>query len=256
MNTAVGCVSFAERVDDMPRFFVDPVPGDHARIGGQDAHHIARVLRMRAGESLMLCDGVGTDYRSIVETVVDGEVTVKILERIPTQSEPSVRVTLYQGLPKSEKMDWIIQKCVEIGVDRVVPVAMTRSIVRLKPDEGTKKQARWQKIAAEAAGQSGRGCIPRVEAPLTLKQALQQLKSVPAVVFYEGGGQPLSQLVEKDMTELAIVVGPEGGFDEAEIDLLKENGAQMATLGKRILRCETAPLVALSVIMQLTENMN
>ncbi|MBR2338559.1 MAG: 16S rRNA (uracil(1498)-N(3))-methyltransferase [Clostridia bacterium] len=240
----------------MPRFFVQPISDDHACVTGQDAHHIARVLRMREGEGLTLCDGMGTDYRCEIETIADGEVGVKVLERTSTESEPSVRVTLYQGLPKSEKMDWIIQKCVEIGVARVVPVAMARSIVRLKPDEGTKKQARWQKIAAEAACQSGRGCIPRVDAPVSLKQVIAQLEDTPAIVFYEGGGKPLAQLVNADMTELSIFIGPEGGFDVGEIEMLQESGVQIATLGKRILRCETAPMVAMAVIMQLTENMN
>lgn len=240
----------------MPRFFVTPFSGDYAYIEGQDAHHIARALRMRVGETLTLCDGAGTDFLGEIESISDGQVRVKVRESMPTISEPSIRVTLYQGLPKSEKMEWIIQKSVEIGVARIVPVSMARSIVRLKEDESAKKQGRWQKIAAEAAGQSGRGIIPAVESPLTLRQAMEQAKKAPAIVFYEGGGQPLSQLVTPEITELSVFVGPEGGFDPAEIDLLKENGVSVATLGNRILRCETAPLVAMSVIMQLTENMN
>lgn len=240
----------------MPRFFIEPVTGDVACVSGQDAHHIARVLRMRVGEPLTLCDSEGTDYHCTVEAIAEGEVTARILRREPTESEPTVKVTLYQGLPKSEKMDLIVQKCVEIGITKVVPVAMARSIVRLKADEGAKKAARWQKIAAEAAGQSGRGIVPQVAEPITLKQAIAELGDTAAVVFYEGGGVPVSQVVTAETGEVAMFIGPEGGFDAAEIEQLQAAGVTVATLGKRILRCETAPLVALSVIMQITGNMN
>lgn len=240
----------------MPRFFIEPVTGEIARVSGQDAHHIARVLRMRIGEPLTLCDSAGTDYHCTVEAITDGEVTARILRRTPTESEPAAKVTLYQGLPKSEKMDLIVQKCVEIGVARVVPVAMARSIVRLKADDGAKKAARWQKIAAEAAGQSGRGIIPEVTTPITLGQAIAELGDTAAVVFYEGGGVPVSQAIGENTEKVAMFIGPEGGFDPAEIRQLQAAGVTVATLGKRILRCETAPLVALSVIMQITGNMN
>ncbi len=240
----------------MPRFFVQPTAGDTVHIAGQDAHHIARVLRMRVGESLTLCDGAGEDYHCTVEAISDGDVTARIMEREPTASEPTVQVTLYQGLPKSEKMDWIVQKCVEIGIGAIVPVSMARSIVRLKGEEGAKKAARWQKIAAEAAGQSGRGRIPTVTEPVTLKQAIAGLGQTPAVVFYEGGGVPVAATVNVETKEVAIFIGPEGGFEPAEIEQLQAAGVTVATLGKRILRCETAPLVALSVIMQITGNMN
>lgn len=239
----------------MPRFFISPVSGDRATVTGQDAHHIARVLRMRAGETLTLCDGEGVDYFCEVESLSSDSVELRILDRSPSVTEPTVAVTLYQGLPKSEKMDLIVQKAVEIGVTRIVPVAMARSIVKLKADEGEKKQSRWQKIAAEAAGQSGRGRIPLVESPISFARAAQQMGDGSAIAFYEGGGQPLSRLVNTDTRELSVIVGPEGGFEPFEIAQLQENGVHIATLGKRILRCETAPLTALSVIMYLTGNM-
>lgn len=238
----------------MPRFFVETVSGDTAVITGADAHHIARVLRMRIGEPLVLCDGKGMDYHSEIQAVDDREVVLRVTSRTATVSEPSVQVTLYQGLPKSEKMDWIVQKAVELGVARIVPVAMLRSVVKLSAADGEKKRVRWQKIAAEAAGQSGRGCIPVVEAPLSLKQVAAQLQQ-PTVVFYEGGGEPLSRHINRTTPSVSVVIGPEGGFDSAEIEALTANGAVVATLGKRILRCETAPIAALSVIMQLTGNM-
>ena len=144
----------------------------------------------------------------------------------------------------------------EIGVTRIVPVAMSRCVVKLTAADGAKKQDRWQKIAASAAKQSGRGIIPQVEAPISFDTLIKTLKQEYAITFYEGGGQPLSSLVNEDTRAVSMVIGPEGGFDFSEIEKLEQAGAHTATLGKRILRCETAPMVALSVIMQLTGNMN
>ncbi len=239
----------------MPRFFVEPFDGDVAVVTGADAHHLARVLRVRIGEPLTLCDGQGTDYLGEVSAVSPEAVEVSIAERRPTIAEPTAAVTLYQGLPKSEKMDFIVQKAVELGAVRVMPVSTARSIVRLKGDEGAKKQARWQKIAAEAAGQSGRGIIPEVGEVLSFAKALERLKNEHAVVCYEGGGVPLSQTVDTQTESISVFIGPEGGFDVAEIEKLREIGVQPVTLGNRILRCETAPVVALSVVMQLSGNL-
>ncbi len=240
----------------MSRFFIAPFDGDTAVLTGQDAHHVARVLRMRVGEELTLCDGAGTDYVCRITAVDSGEVQAQVLYRTPTESEPTTAVTLYQGLPKSEKMDLIVQKCVEIGITRIVPVATARSIVKLNAAEGAKKQARWQKIAASAAEQSGRGIVPEVAEPMSFAAALKEMERENAVVFYEGGGEPLSALVSEETRQVSLVIGPEGGFEAEEIERLRSVGAAVATLGKRILRCETAPLVALSVVMQLTGNMN
>lgn len=240
----------------MSRFFVAPFTEDTAVLTGQDAHHVSRVLRMRVGEELTLCDGAGTDYVCRITALDHDEVQAQVLYRTPTESEPTTAVTLYQGLPKSEKMDLIVQKCVEIGITRIVPVATARSIVKLNVAEGIKKQARWQKIAASAAEQSGRGIVPEVAEPLSFKAALEAMKTENTVVFYEGGGEALSALVNENTRQVSLVIGPEGGFEAEEIQRLREVGATVATLGKRILRCETAPLVALSVVMQLTGNMN
>lgn len=240
----------------MSRFFVAPFDGDVAVLTGQDAHHISRVLRMRVGEELTLCDGAGTDYVCRITMVDNAEVQAQVLYRRPTESEPTTTVTLYQGLPKSEKMDLIVQKCVEIGITRIVPVATARSIVKLNAAEGAKKQARWQKIAASAAEQSGRGIIPEVAEPMSFAAALREMEQENTVVFYEGGGEALSALINEETRQVSLVIGPEGGFEAEEIERLHTVGAKVATLGKRILRCETAPLVALSVVMQLTGNMN
>lgn len=239
----------------MSRFFVAPFEGDTTVIGGQDAHHITRVLRMQVGDSLTLCDARGMDYACEILSLGD-EVTLRVRERVPSATEPSTAVTLYQGLPKSEKMEWIIQKCVEIGIARIVPVAMSRCVVKLSGVDGEKKRARWQKIAASAAEQSGRGIIPEVAAPISFDALVKNLRGQHAITFYEGGGAPLSDLVDVQTRAVSMVIGPEGGFSLEEIDTLRQNGVHLATLGKRILRCETAPLVALSVIMQLSGNMN
>lgn len=238
----------------MPRFFIDGTADGRAYIAGADALHIAKALRMRPGEALTLCDGKGTDFDGVLETVTDRQVTVRISASRPSQAEPTLAVTLYQGLPKGDKMDWIIQKAVELGVTAVVPVATRRSVARLE-EKTDKKQERWQRIAAEAAGQCGRGMLPSVERPLSWSQALSRLSGEPALVFYEGGGRPLRELVTPSTRRLSVFVGPEGGFDPEEIDAIRRQGGGVATLGPRILRCETAPLAALTLLMHLSGNM-
>ena len=238
----------------MPRFFIDGAADGRAYITGADALHIAKALRMRPGEAMTLCDGKGTDFDGVLETVTDRQVTVRITASRPSQAEPTLAVTLYQGLPKGDKMDWIVQKAVELGVTAVVPVATRRSVARLE-GKADKKQERWQRSAAEAAGQCGRGILPAVERPLSWSQALSRLSEEPALVFYEGGGQPLRELVTPSTRRLSVFVGPEGGFDPEEIDAFRRQGGGVATLGPRILRCETAPLAALTLLMHLSGNM-
>ena len=238
----------------MPRFFIDGAADGRAYIAGADALHIAKALRMRPGEALTLCDGKGTDFEGVLETVTDRQVTVRITASRPSQAEPTLAVTLYQGLPKGDKMDWIVQKAVELGVTAVVPVATRRSVARLE-GKADKKQERWQRIAAEAAGQCGRGMLPSVERPLSWSQALSCLSGEPALVFYAGGGRPLRELVTPSTRRLSVFVGPEGGFDPEEIDAIRRQGGGVATLGPRILRCETAPLAALTLLMHLSGNM-
>lgn len=239
----------------MPRFFCTDIDDSYIHITGDDAHHISRVLRLRKGDPLVVCDGNGTDYSAAILDISPQEIRLAITGAAPTLSEPGLKVTLYQGMPKGDKMDWIIQKTVELGVSHIVPVITERSIARPDSAKAAKKQERWQKIAAEAAGQSGRGVIPVVEAPVSWKQMCDRVSPEETVVFYEGGGAPLSSLVGRDKTELAVIIGPEGGFSAEEITALTEMGVKTATLGPRILRCETAPLAALSIIMSLSGNM-
>ena len=241
----------------MPRFFIDYTPqvGGAAIIEGADARHIGGALRMTTGETLTLCDGRGTDYACTVTAVEKERVTLSVDAAAPNATEPSLAVTLYMSLPKGDKMELIIQKCVELGVTAIVPVATSRCIVKLDGKDAAKKQARWQKIAAEAAGQSGRGIIPVVETPITWKQALARFADEYTLLCYEGGGQPIGQLVTPDDKAVSLVVGPEGGFDVAEVEAVTALGGKIATLGPRILRCETAPLAAIAVLMEKSGNM-
>ncbi len=241
----------------MPRFFVETplAVGGSTVLEGGDARHIAGALRMTVGEPLTLCDGAGTDYACTVTAVERERVELSVDSAAPNASEPTLKVTLYMGLPKGDKLELIIQKAVELGITAIVPVITARSIARVESKDGEKKRARWQKIAAEAAGQSGRGIIPTVEAPISWKQALPRLAGEHTLLCYEGGGAPIGELVTPADTALSLVVGPEGGFDPGEVAAVTAAGGRIATLGPRILRCETAPLAALAVLMERSGNM-
>ena len=240
----------------MPRFFIDYVPEAQAVITGDDARHIARSLRMQPGESLVLCDSIGTDYNCEIERVADDSVAVRVLNFCKTVAEPSVKVTVYQGLPKADKMDSIVQKSVETGAARIVPVMTVRCVSRPDEKSAAKKIARWQKIAEEAAKQSGRGVIPQVAPIIGFKAAVQEAsKNSEMILFFEGGGQSIAELVNKGTVNLSVFIGPEGGFEQAEVDSVLQNGGRTGTLGPRILRTETAPIAALAAVMLASGNM-
>ncbi len=234
----------------MPRFFVPEINSDKISISGEDAKHIIKSLRISIGEEITLCDGNGYDYQGKITDITDS-VLINIISKTKTESEPSVKITLFQALPKGDKMELIIQKCVELGVYKIVPVLTERCISR--PDEKSmkKKVERYNKIASEAAKQSGRGIIPEVSGLLTLNDAVKTLPK-ESIVFYENGGSSLKTLINENTSELGVFVGSEGGFSKDEIVFLEKNGVFPATLGKRILRCETAPICGLSVILSLT----
>ena len=238
-----------------PRFFAH-TDGDTAVITGEDARHIGTVLRMKAGELAVLCDGDGSDCLCRISAVNKDCVDFEVLDRQQNEAEPSVFVTLYQCMPKGDKMDFIVQKAVELGVGKVVPVLSKRCVSR--PDEKSfaKKIQRWQKIAEEAAKQCGRGKIPEVGEQKDFTAAVREYsKSKKGILFYECGGAELSEIVDRSTDEVGVFVGSEGGFEVEEAELARENGIVCATLGKRILRCETAPVAALAVLMNLTGNM-
>lgn len=244
----------------MPRFFTSAVQFDEAAsvgsavIDGEDGRHIARSLRMHTGDALTLSDGAGTDYTGEIESITGDTVMVRLTDKFKSRSEPALRVTLYPGMPKADKLELITQKAVELGVTKIVPVLTSRSVSRPDAKSVSKKQERLQRIALEAAKQSGRGIIPEIGKMTDLESAL---KTAPGkkILFYEGGGEALGALVSPDEAEVSVFIGPEGGFDAAEVQLAKQYGATPATLGPRILRTETAPLAALSVLMYITGNM-
>lgn len=239
----------------MAWFFTEHIDGKTHSITGEDARHIAKSLRMARGEELTLCDRQGVEHRCVIKEINPGSVEVDVLENFPCQNEPGVKITLYQALPKGDKMDFIVQKAVELGVYRIVPVISSRCVSR--PDEKAlaKKVQRWQKIAAQAAQQSHRGIIPEVVGSLSFQKAVTDAKtSGRSVIFYECGGQPVRKIVREQDETLAVFIGSEGGFAASEVQQVLDAGGKAATLGKRILRAETAPLAALSVLMYITGN--
>ena len=239
----------------MQKLFIDFTPDKNFILDGEPARHIAKSLRMRVGDILTVTDGSGNDYGCQIDAVTKDTVSLTVCYQQANDSEPDCKVTIYQGVPKGSKMEDIIQKCTELGVCKIVPTLTKRCVSR--PDEkgAKKKNERYSKIALEAAQQSGRGIIPEIAPQVTLKQALADDNSDLKIVFYEGGGEPLTSLVAPDVKSVSVYIGPEGGFDGGEVELIKAGGASVATLGKRILRTQTAPVAALTAIMLLTNNL-
>lgn len=241
----------------MPRFFVDKIKSENIEIFGEDARHITKSLRMKKGEKLTICDKNQMEFNCEIK-VIDGEkVSLKVLSKNLCETEPPLSITLFQALPKGDKMDLIIQKSVEIGAFEIVPILTSRCISRPDDKSIQKKLIRWNKISKEAAEQSGRGLIPKVQALKSFQEVSLSLNEFDqSFVFYEKGGDSLYKSLSNKSKKIAIIIGPEGGFEESEINELKEKGAIVSTLGKRILRAETAPLVALANLIFLKENFN
>ena len=242
----------------MHRFYADErgVNGDMAYLCEEDARHATRVLRMREGE---VCELFADGRRFSGEIASIGEeVEVRILSELPS-TEAKLRITLYQGLPKADKMELIVQKSVELGACAVAPVAMSRCVVQLDAKDGRKKQERWQKIAREACKQSGRCEMMQVSEPISFKQLLAKLPQHQAAIvpWEDARGYSLAKFHQEhpDVTDLAIVIGPEGGMSEDEIARMKEAACQSVTLGPRILRTETAGLCAMSALFCLYGDM-
>ena len=237
----------------MHRFFVSrsAISDGEIRIEGDDVKHITRVLRLGCGDTISVCDGEKTDYICTISETSKDCVVARIDEQMPNKNESAICVTLYQGLPKGDKMDYIIQKCVELGVVRVVPVAMKRSVVKVSSASG--KTTRWQRIAAEAAKQCMRGIVPVVDEPMSFEAMLSETENTDLCVLpYENehDGKLKDVLKDKkDAKNIAIIIGPEGGFDEQEVQSAMQAGAHTVTLGPRILRCETAPVATVSAVM-------
>lgn len=240
----------------MPRFFVtsSQIEGDTVTILGEDAHHLSRALRGAVGDTVTVCDMSRMEYECKLTAFLPDRVLGQILSATPSHTESPVHITLYQALPKGDKLDTVIQKAVECGVCRIVPFESERCIVRAKADSEERKTERRNRIAAEAAKQCGRGILPEVAPTVSFDEMLCQAASADNVLFcYEGDGTLpigclLAQIAPREGRSLALVVGSEGGFSVAEAERARACGFAMTGLGKRILRTETAPLFALACI--------
>lgn len=238
----------------MPRFFVEEEPWGRYLLGGENGRHVLRSLRMHVGEELTLCDGTGFTYPCRLVADSEEGAWVQVEGKIPGIAELKEKITLCQCLPKGDKMEQIVQKTVELGMGEFWPLESRNCVVKLGEKERDKKTARWQKIALEAAKQSGRDLVPPVRRPLPLEKALAQAAGQGEVFFfYEKGAGSLTLALEEsarlgEKKELFLFVGPEGGFDPGEVALAEKLGAKILSLGKRILRTETAPVAALAAI--------
>ena len=239
----------------MTKFFIGEIVDKKYVLTGEDALHAIKSLRMKVGEKITLCDKNQIDHICTIDKVEKEKIHLVESFTVPCLAEPSINITVYQTIPKSDKMDSIVQKAVEIGVYDIVPIITNRCIVR--PDEKSmdKKIMRWNKIAKQAAQQSQRGLIPKVYRPERLEQTFNILKNLDKTfVFYENGGVLLKYNSIINCKNIGIFIGPEGGFTEQEIDLFKESNTIISTLGNKILRTETAPLIALSTLIFISEN--
>ncbi len=239
----------------MPRFFIDPSAVSEGKIliTGEDAHHIGRVLRMKPGEALTVCDYFNTEYACVIEAILKDSVLLSISASAPSKSEPSFPIALYMALPKGDKMELIIQKATELGVTDIIPFSSAFTVVKLDDQSAPKKRERWQKIARSAAEQCGRGKIPTVHLPTAFKNALADgnARTGMHLFCYEcEEKQTLKALFENHPSPkgISFFVGAEGGFSKEEAALAKASGYCSVSLGKRILRCETAPLYLLSAL--------
>ena len=239
-----------------PRFFIFPeqVAGPFITVSGEDVRHIGAVLRMKTGDELLLCDGKGTEYSVKIIQADRSEIKTEIVNKTRREIEYP-RVTLGQGLPKSDKMDWIVQKATELGVATIAPLVTERTIVKVKDEE--KRVSRWQKICREAAMQSSRPDIPQVHALVSFAEFLRTLNSEPRTLLlfpWEEGTKPIKDVLrgKEEFKHIVVLIGPEGGFSEAEAELATSKGFHPVSLGPNILRTETAAMAVLSMILYET----
>lgn len=235
----------------MHRFFIEPyaVCGNEAVLTGEDVQHIAKVLRLRAGDEVTLCDGAKTEYTARIDSVEKERIMLRVLETAASKTESAVEITLYQGLPKAGKLETIIQKCVELGIGKVIPFDAERSVVKLSEKDFAKKQSRYQRVAYEAAKQSRRGIIPEVGGLVKLAKEDFSGFDLILLAYEEERGTTLKKALraKMDAKRIALIVGPEGGFAPEEADMLIQRGAVSVSLGPRILRTETAGMAMLAM---------
>ncbi|PKM83060.1 MAG: 16S rRNA (uracil(1498)-N(3))-methyltransferase [Firmicutes bacterium HGW-Firmicutes-14] len=239
----------------MARFFVpeSSIKGDQVVITGPDVKHIGRVLRLGPGDEIVLSPGNGRRFLTRISEITSREVLCKIISEQEVLTEPPVRVSLYQGLPKGEKMELVIQKTTELGVGRIVPVDCERTVVRLDRKKAAARQARWQRVAEEAAKQSGRTVVPQVSEPVGFETALAGLPAgCLALMPWEEESLTGIRTVLQGNTnavEIAVFIGPEGGFSRREAELARVRRVIPVSIGPRIMRTETAGIAAVAVIM-------
>lgn len=242
----------------MYKFFVteNQVNNEIIDIIEDDVNHIKNVLRLVLGEKIQICDiSNSSNYLCEIMEIDNKNVKCKILEKLESKSETKLYLHIFQGIPKAEKMEMIIQKTTEIGVSEITPVIMKRCVVKLDDKSASKKISRWQKIAEVAAKQSKRDKIPKVNLPISIKNIYEKIENYDIVlVAYENEEnnsikEVLSKATRKENLKVAIIIGPEGGIEESEIRELAKNNVKVVSLGKRILRTETAPIVLASIIM-------
>ncbi|MCL5935023.1 MAG: 16S rRNA (uracil(1498)-N(3))-methyltransferase [Bacillota bacterium] len=239
----------------MPRFFVRPeqIKESTAIISGPDVKHITRVLRMAAGDPLILLDGTGAVYQAVIREINKEEILCQLLEQTTAHTEPTLKVTLVQGLPKGDKMETIIQKCTELGVHRIVPLAAGRSVVKLEGKKAAERQERWQRVAVEAAKQCRRAGVPEVQRLSRWDEVLNGIPSDALVLmpWEDEKRQSLREVLQgvAAPSEVYLFIGPEGGFEPEEAARIGEKGFHRVTLGSRILRTETAGPAALTMVL-------
>ena len=252
----------------MPKFFVneEQINNQEIKIQGTDVNHIKNVLREKIGSELIICnEKTGQDYLCEIKEIKEENIICNIKEKLLNNAESNIKVTIMQGLPKADKMELIIQKSVELGVNNIIPIEMKRCVVKLKDKDKIKKIERWQNISVVAAKQSGRNIIPEINQVENLKNICETFENYDIVLLaYENEKEntiknELKQLKEKNQNKnedvkIAILIGPEGGITEEEVEIAKKKGAKIITLGKRILRTETVALNVLSIIMYELEN--
>ena len=246
----------------MPRFFVktEQIREKEIIIVEEDVKHIKNVLRKQIGDILEICNQqTGTTYKCEIIDLQDDKIFTNIIDENYNE-ENKIQVDIYQGLPKADKMELIIQKSIELGVNAIIPVEMKRCIVKLDSKSESKKIERWQKIAESAAKQSGRNLVPEIRNIIKIEEIAKLTNTYDSIVVcYENEKEnyiknELLKLKNKENVKIAVVIGPEGGLEETEVEFLKQSGASVVTLGNRILRTETVALNLLSIIMYELEN--
>lgn len=240
----------------MNRFYVDKeqIQGKWAEITGEDVKHITKVLRLKAGDSVILCDGDNRDYDGTITKTDKDRVNVRLERSVKSVAEANVELTLYQSIAKGAKMDFVIQKGTEIGVHCFVPVISHRTVVNIKSGRDIRaKQQRWQRIAMEAAKQSGRGRIPTVRAPVSFEEATIEMSGYNLAILTHGRAKdaPIASVLDrgKDYRSIAVMIGPEGGFSDEEAEKALDKGIDVVSIGLRTLRTETAGIVVASILM-------